>query len=322
MSRRLVACLLLCAHGASSLHAPAPGGTVAAQRAAIVKMMGRAEKRAAAKRAKKGGGGGRGGGGAAPARAPPRADDKLPLYTVEARLREVPVFGLLSPGAGFVEQGSETIYYLDAREAERQAAANPGLRVSGLPLDQVYFDSTTRLKPSDDATFEAGLIPAARCLVPDVSTPLFCIDGFQTTDKETGKSSLPLFLSRADLLEFAVPVYGEREAAEKVLMTDLGVVVQNMLDGPAGLLRDGRFFADAKALTAMDKLQAIGQTSAGGAGALFPVAGGADALDNASPFPGAPALGNLKMPEMPKVGLPEMPGGGGKGGGGFKLPWQ
>ena len=85
MSRRLVACLLLCAHGASSLHAPAPGGAVAAQRAAIVKMMGRAEKRAAAKRAKKGGGGGRGGGGAAPARAPPRADDKLPLYTVEAR---------------------------------------------------------------------------------------------------------------------------------------------------------------------------------------------------------------------------------------------
>ena len=249
---------------------------------------------------------------------------------MEARLREVPVFGLLSPGAGFIQQGGETIYYLDARDAEQQCLANPGLRVEGVALDSVYFDASTRLQPSRDAKFEATLMPAERCLVPDVSTPLFCIDGFQTTDKDTGKASLPLFLSRADLLEFAEPVYGEREAAQKVLMTDLGVVVTNMLNGPAGLLRDGRFFADSKALNAMDKLVAKGQAVGGGANALFPQAGGT--ADAPRGMPKAPSAGGLKMPDLgDNDNIPDaadlFPGGGGGGGGGLfpggvKLPWQ
>jgi hypothetical protein len=231
----------------------------ASGRAAPGIVMGRAEKRAAAKRKKKGG-------SSSPARV--ASTDKLPQSVLEARLREIPVFGLLREGEGFASQGGETLYYLDAREAERQCAANPGFRVEGVALGSVYFEGGTRLKPCDDALRELSLVPADRTLVPAASirTPLFCIDGFQTANKDTNVNSLPLFLSRKDLLEFAASVYGgEAAAAEKVLCTDLAVVVDNMLVGPAGLLRDASFFADAKALQAMDRLQ-----ESGGAAALFP----------------------------------------------------
>ena len=75
-----------------------------------------------------------------------------------------------------------------------------------------------------------------RWLVANVKTPLFAIDGMQTTDKDTGVNSLPLFFSKAELLEFAIPVYGP-DAAERVLITSLEAVVTNMVRGPAGLLR-------------------------------------------------------------------------------------
>lgn len=53
-------------------------------------------------------------------------------------------------------------------------------------------------------------------------------------------------------------MYGSTEAANLVLVTSLDVVVQNMLQGPAGLLRNAKFFADAKALEWLeaDKRQA------------------------------------------------------------------
>ena len=250
----LVAVLFCSAHGALCLqhvHGRCTG-LVTPSRYAAATMMGRAEKRAAAKRAKKSGG------ASSPAAGSRTATkDVVPQSTIEARLREVPIFALLQPGQGLVRQGDEVLYFLDAREAERQCDANPGLglRVQGQPLDSVFFDGGTRLKPSDDALREASMIPPERCIVRDVSCPLFCIDGFQVSDKESGANSLPLFLSRADLLEFAKPVYGEKEAAEKVLLTDLAVVVDNMLRGPAGLLRDARFFACAKALREMDALE-------------------------------------------------------------------
>lgn len=38
-----------------------------------------------------------------------------------------------------------------------------------------------------------------------------------------------------------------------MLVTDLSDVVRNMLNGPCGLLRNAKFFADAKALKWMDE---------------------------------------------------------------------
>ncbi len=65
-------------------------------------------------------------------------------------------------------------------------------------------------------------------------------------DKGTGDSSLPLFFSRSELLEFANKCMEKPEA--RVMVTDLGVVVQNMVQGPAGLLRSARFFPSEASL--------------------------------------------------------------------------
>ena len=56
---------------------------------------------------------------------------------------------------------------------------------------------STQLKPSNDAVIELNAVPAGRQLVPRIVCPLFCIDGLQTTDKESGVNSLPLFARKA-----------------------------------------------------------------------------------------------------------------------------
>ena len=181
-------------------------------------MMGRAERRAAAKRAKKGGGGKGQSAGRSAGRSA-AASDVVSKEVVEARLGGVPVFGLLAPGAGFLKQGNEVVYYMDAREAERQCAASElgsAVRVEGRPLNEIFFDPTCRLKPCDDALREMAKVPAERTLCTDVRTPLYCIDGFQTKDKETGVESLPLFFSRARLaceLAVAPPRTASRQRA-------------------------------------------------------------------------------------------------------------
>ena len=59
-------------------------------------------------------------------------------------------------------------------------------------------------------------------------------------------------------------VYGTENAnAESVVKTDLVVVVQNMLNGPAGLLRDVRFFPPAASLVFMDKQASNARTQRG-----------------------------------------------------------
>ena len=79
---------------------------------------------------------------------------------------------------------------------------------------------------------------------------------------------------------------GEREAEKLVLVTDLQVAVSNMLNGPAGLLRNAKFFADAKALKAMDD-QAIADQQA--------VFGVADSMEGQQQ---QGAFGGMKMPWM------------------------
>lgn len=232
------------------------------QRVAAARM-GRAEKRMAKKRQKKGAQyqGGR------PLRPPGK--DVLSQSAVSKRLSEVPVFGITLGGetelpqteTGFyAEDGTVAIFYTDLTEAQRACdslkATASSARVVGRMLDQVYFDRSHCLKPSASAVAEAATIPAERKLVPSVRTPLFCIDGMQTTSKDSGVSSLPMFFSKAELLQFATPVYGAEEASRSVLMTDLEVVVENMIKGPAGLLRDAKFFAAASALSGMDSLEA------------------------------------------------------------------
>lgn len=269
--------------------------TVALQRAGPMTMMGRAEKRMAKKRAKKGAQfeGGRA------LRAPSASrDDKLPKRVVCERLAEVPVFGVRvganSPRTetGFAADadGVATIYmaFSDAEAACNGLPAECSARVVGMPLDEVFFDPSHLLKPSASAITEARRVPTANQLVAEaeVRTPLFCIDGMQVDNKETGVSSLPMFFSRAELLEFATPVYGKADAESRVLLTDLGVVVGNMANGPAGLLRKAKFFAAAPELSAMDRLEAAKKSD------LFGTTGSLDAQLEQGAF------GGIKLPWM------------------------
>ena len=226
------------------LHPTLPGPHFA--RLPPARMMGRAEKRMAKKRSKKGSQyqGGRPMSRPGQSAATSDRNDMMPRDTVLARLREVPVFGLsggsgsdATTESGFLtaSDGMATLF-MDSREAEKASSLSPGSRLKGVPLDEVYFDQSVRLKPSDSALKEATTVPNERALVANVKTPLFAIDGMQTTDKDTGVNSLPLFFSKAELLEFAIPVYGP-DAAERVLITSLEAVVTNMVRGPAGLLR-------------------------------------------------------------------------------------
>jgi len=248
--------------------------------------MGRAEKRMAKKRAAKGGQ--RQARQRAAGQRPAATDrnDVLSRAQVLARLREVPVFGIAGGAQqtekGFLQaEGERAVLYMDAREAE--GACPSGAIVKGVPLDEIYFDSSTLLRPSKSALQEAATIPNDRRLVPDVRTPLFAIDGMQTTNKDTGVASLPLFFSKAELLEFATPVYGA-DAADRVLLTDLEAATTSMLKGPVGLLRNAKFFADAKALSAMDKLLLAEKQG------LFPMEGSLTAQQEQGLF------GGIKMP--------------------------
>jgi len=246
------------------VHAPIAQAAAVAPRAEL--FMGRAEKRMAKKRAKKTG-------GAAPVQHAAR-NDVVPKEVVMARLREIPVFGLSSGSSDFLtaEDGAVALY-LSAREAERAKAersSDPSLRVQGRPLSELFFDSSIRCKAADAALKELRTIPTSRLLTSDISVPLFCIDGLQTTDKTTQVASLPFFLRKSELLEFAGPVYGAAEAAERVLATDLSVVVTNMCNGPAGLLKDARFFPDNADLQWMDEQERKQRT------AMFPDADGLD----------------------------------------------
>ena len=257
--------------------------------------MGRAEKRMAKKREANGPQyqGGR------PLTLNTNRNDRVPRNTVLSRLREVPVFGIRvlegsnapKTEGGFLvpaaSDGLVSTFYMDPREAERVVqgtGAARELRVVGITLDEIVFDTSVRLQPAESAVNEGLTIPKDRALVTVIATPLFCIDGLQTTDKDTQVSSLPLFFSRADLLQFANPVYGASEAAKKVLITDLQVVVENMLEGPAGLLRNAKFFADAKALDWMDQQTRTSSAS------LFPTQGTLDGQRQQGLF------GNLRMP--------------------------
>ncbi|MEC7300882.1 MAG: potassium channel family protein, partial [Pseudomonadota bacterium] len=60
----------------------------------------------------------------------------MPRKTVEARLREVPVFGVL--GAG--DEGFDVVY-MSEREARQQCDSSS--RIGGVPLDTVYFLTVT-----------------------------------------------------------------------------------------------------------------------------------------------------------------------------------
>lgn len=238
----------------------------------------------AKKRAKKGASVPRPGG--RPPVGAPRQRDVLSRDDVLARLREIPCFGILAGGgvtaarsdAGFLQtdDGFATMY-LDDREAEQESERlGPGFSVEATTLDLVYFDPATRLKPSDEALRQARTVPTtSRAFAfEDVAVPLFCVDGLQTTDKATRVSSLPLFCSKSELLEFAKQA---GLASPAVLVADLPVVVRNMLEGPAGLLRETKFFPTAKALVAVDEQERDQRT------AMFPGMEGMEAGDGDAP---------------------------------------
>jgi len=216
--------------------------TAAGLRVPPPSMMGRAENRAAAKSAKKKGGRGGGGRGAA---TPMARNDVLPREVVEKRMSEVPVFRI--SGTKPVASGTPNLF-LDAAEAEAAAARLGAGRVECCTLDKVYFNQGNIMQPSKRAIDELSRTPQR--MTPDVIVPVFCIDGLQVDDKGTGDSSLPLFFSRSELLEFAKKCMEKPEA--RVMVTDLSVVVQNMVQGPVGLLRGARFFPSEASLKYVD----------------------------------------------------------------------
>jgi hypothetical protein len=215
--------------------------------------MGRAENRAAQKRKKKGGGGSTAGGGGG-RRA---STDTLTREQVALKLREVPVFGLL---AGRSDDGRPSYlrnddgcssFFLDAKEARDECTkVGGGVTIEGITLDQVAFDKSCRLKADGACMREARAMAKGGTLSNAVQVPLFAIDGLLVEDKETKVASTPLFFSRAELLQFACTCM--ENAEERVIVSDLSVVLDNMLAGPAGLLRNSKFFPTAAALKAMD----------------------------------------------------------------------
>ena len=158
-----------------------------------------------------------------------------------------------------------------AVEAEAAAARLGEGRVECCTLDKVYFNKDNIMQPSKRAIDELSRTPQR--MTPDVAVPVFCIDGLQVEDKGTGDSSLPLFFSRSELLEFAKKCMEKPEA--RVMVTDLSVVVQNMVQGPAGLLRGARFFPSEASLKYVDRVIAKTKQQ----NALFPSeAGFADSI--------------------------------------------
>jgi len=228
--------------------------------------MGRAEKRQAQKRSKKGGRSAQGLGGQRGSR------DVLPRDVVLRKLREIPAFGILAAGtestaAGYLVADGYASFWLDKKEAELACSrlGDSSLRVEGIPLDEIYFDPATRLKPSDLSLRQAKTVVAG-VDATSVSVPLFAIDGLVTADKATGVESRPVFLDKSELLEFAATCMDD--GAQRVILTDLKVVVTNMLNGPAGPLRDVKLFPAAPALVAMDEQEASKKQ------ALFPTSSG------------------------------------------------
>jgi len=263
-------------------------------RAGAVSMMGRAEKRAAAKQAKKKKGGGGGGGGMATATG---AADVMSRDAVAERLREVPVF--LISGRREVASGQPNCF-LEPDQAEAAAAKLGDGRVECTTLDTVYFknDPSNMLAPSGLAARELENTPQR--MTPEITVPLFCIDGLEVQEKASGKGSLPLFFSKKELLGFGKTAMENPE--ERVMATDLSVVLSNMLTGPAGLLRQAKFFPSESALKYVDDTIA-------------------KAKREAAAFPDAAGVGVSKAEEAkPEVGL--FPQGGvldrvfGRGGGG------
>jgi len=250
-------------------------------------MMGRAENRKAAKAAKKKGGGG----GAA---TPMARNDVLPREIVEKRMSEVPVFRI--SGKKLVADGTPNLF-LDAAEAEAAAARLGAGRVECCTLDKVFFDRGNIMQPSRRAIDELSRTPQR--MTPDVIVPVFCIDGLQVEDKGTGDSSLPLFFSRSELLDFAKKCMEKPES--RVMVTDLGVVVQNMIQGPVGLLRGARFFPSEPALKYVDGV--IAETKK--QNALFPAEAGF-----------AESIADREQPEAASVAAARRQSGGLFGGGG------
>jgi len=243
-------CALICLAWAGSAAGFSPStasrlAPIAAARSPHVAVrMGRAERRMADKEDKQSA---RNPGSKRETQAGRGREDAVSRTEMLKRLAEVPVFGIALNGRFLTAADGAASFYLDAREAHQmlQKMSDERLCVEGLPLSEVYFDPKTRLKAAYSALRELESLPVTSRLLPNIKVPLFCMDGLQTTDKKTGTASLPMFNSKAELLEFAKMASMD---PSKVLATDLSVVVGNMLNGPAGLLRNAKFFADNKAI--------------------------------------------------------------------------
>lgn len=169
-------------------------------------LMGRAERRASEKRSKKKGFGSpvaKPKQGSAVAKSKRDASrDVLSREAVLSKLREIPVFGLLTHFSEdgqpryFEEADGTSCFFMDVKEAEQMCAKlGNGIRVNGVTLDEVYFNANTSLKPSSDALREASTVVRTN----DVKIPMFAIDGLTLEDKSTGVASRPLFCSKSEL---------------------------------------------------------------------------------------------------------------------------
>lgn len=243
-----------------------------------VRMMGRAENRRAKKRKNKSGKSGV---------TVIQNADKLPKGEVKARLNEVPVFGLRADDAdisltetGWLAGGDGTaLFFTDLSEARLAKQKiimekNMKVRVEGVLLGNIWWDRSAMLKPSRQGLRGMTGIPKDRTMDPNIRVPIYGIDGLAVANKDTNENCIPLFFDKEELFRFAADVYGSKAKAEEMVMvTDLGACVDNMLQGPAGPLRDAKFFAEAVAIEQFGKLEQTanqGDRGGGGLGLVFP----------------------------------------------------
>mmetsp|Transcript_10741 Transcript_10741/g.20015 ORF Transcript_10741/g.20015 Transcript_10741/m.20015 type:complete len:357 (-) Transcript_10741:114-1184(-) len=218
-------------------------------------------------------------------------DDRVSMETLLKRLKEVPVFAIRT-AADVGDKATEDGYWLNEDgfvqyymapaecELDRKMlfeemgeADREKTEIVTNSLDKVIFAENIQLKPSKVAIQDVLKIPRSNSMVDSVRVPVFCIDGLVTRDKNTGESEMPIFFSRQGCIDMARDVIPG--AASQVLLGDLSILIANMLNGPAGPLKDAAFLADNSAYTAWRRLSTSSESifgekpQEGGLGQIF-----------------------------------------------------
>lgn len=198
--------------------------------------------------------------------------DTVPMDVVLKRLKEVPVFtirtladvGDNATEDGYIvnKQNGFVQYYMNPEECKFLVRQMQGwmseedmakTEMVTVDLDKIIFEKNVVLNPSRAAINDVLKVPKSQSMVDEVRVPIFCIDGLMVRDSNTGKMETPIFFTRQGCIDMAREAIPDCE--QQIMLGDLSVIVANMLNGPAGPLRDAAFLADNGAYVAWREIR-------------------------------------------------------------------